>query len=119
LGESKKETLIFGGPFRLNGVSFSNFWRVTVSADCSQVYFMYDLAATTHGIARFDRSRGAALSVAAANDYRLSLEPPFKGDIDILQRRPAGDVGYEDVWVVVDDDGHQIAVLPKGYRPVP
>ncbi len=104
---------VYEGPLTVGGRTFREFWQPEVSADCRYVYFMFDFASTSHGVARFDRSDNSASFVTSANEYKLAPEGPFSGDLLVLQRRQKKDVGYDEVWVAFTPQGKEVKVLGK------
>lgn len=113
LRDSAVPTPVYQGPLMVGGRTFREFWKPEVSADCRYVYFMFDFASTSHGIARFDRSDESASFVTAGNEYKLALKGQFNGDLLVLQRRSKKEAGYDEVWVVFAPDGKELKVLGK------
>lgn len=104
---------VYQGPLTMGGRTFREFWQPKVSANCRYVYFMFDFASTSHGIARFDRSDDTASFVTAGNEYKLAPEGPFNEDLLVYQRRQKNEAGYEEVWVVFTPEGKEVKVLGK------
>jgi hypothetical protein len=113
LRPSDTPVLVYRGPFRFRGIAFAEFWHPEVTSDCRHVYFMFAFASTTHGIARLDRDSTIAAFVASGDDYRLAPGGRFRGDLFVLQRRSAKEVGYDQVWVALTPEGREIEVLGK------
>jgi hypothetical protein len=113
LRDSAVPTPVYQGPLTVGGRTFREFWQPEVSADCRYVYFMFDFASTSHGIASFDRSDASTSFVTAGNEYKLALEGPYNGDLLVLQRRQKKEAGYDQVWVVFTPTGKEVKVLDK------
>lgn len=99
--------LAYRGPFRLEGVSFTEFWRPKFSPDCRSIYFMFDYSSVVHGLARIDRQTDRAEFVAAGMDYTVIQSGNYVGDI-LVQERMHSDLGYDYVWAVISPSGEPI-----------
>jgi hypothetical protein len=108
---------VYRGPFRWGRVAFTEFWHPEASGDCRQVYFMTNFAAVTPAVVRFDRTTDTVSLVVACLHYSVLSAGQFRDDLLIQQRRSAGPVGYDEIWLVVTSDGKEIKVFGKQRPP--
>ena len=109
---NRKEELVLEGPVMIGGREYSSFDSPKFSPDGDAVYFLFDWAVTTHGVARLDLKTLEVRFVVPALDFPAVVQNgKYIGDLVVSQRRPTLSLDHYTLYYLFSPEGKEIGVV--------
>jgi hypothetical protein len=109
---SGTDEIVLQGPAVIDGKQYYGFGHPQFAPDARKVFFLFNWAATTHGLASLDPGTHEVKFLMPAVAFpAVVLHGKYTGDLVVQQRRPKLGVGYYLLYYLFTPDGKEIGVV--------